>query len=243
MEIKNIVLHFPWGAGGNFIRNCLLLDDRYEFDQLGRNSQERYRYLIDFYQRPTSVSNWLDNEWQGPRGYLYRIYYETPGVQIIHWSAKNNVVYITHCQDNELSSIMNSILLDLKHVFLIPVDCQLISEIYVSKNTVNDRHLPGTTVEKIANTTLYIKYLKENQMMLQEQLKKQNQTYLVYNVDRLFDENGIELVMDIIKDLSMDIPKIMVEHLYQLWIKKTKLLYNDFFYNHPNLSPARSEWK
>ena len=243
MEIKNIVLHFPWGSGGNFIRNCLLLDDRYEFDHVGRNSQERYRYLIDFYQQPTSMSNWLSNEWRGPRGYLYRTYYETPGVKIIHWSAKNNVVYINHCQDNELSSMMDNIFLDLKHVFLIPSDCQLISEIYVSKNPKDDRHLSGTTVEKIANTTSYIKYLKQNQIMLLEQLEKQNQTTCSYSVDRLFDENGFELVSDIARDLLIHVPKSMVQNLHQLWINKTKFLYNDFFYNHLDPSLTRSEWK
>jgi hypothetical protein len=40
MEIKNIIIHFPWGAGGNFVRNCLLLDIRYHTDVLKQRQWE-----------------------------------------------------------------------------------------------------------------------------------------------------------------------------------------------------------
>jgi hypothetical protein len=241
MEIKNTIIHFPWGAGGNFIRNCLLLDDCYEFDGQHRDTLARYNFLMDYYQQELTQDTWLAREWSGPRGYLYNTYYNTPG--IINWSTKNNVIYLNHCQDNEMQSIMDNILLDLKHVFLMPTNLQLIAEIYVSKNPEDTGHLCGNTVEKIKNTTLYIKYLKENQTMLAEQLKKQNQPNYIYDVDYLFDNNGFELILDIANHLLMNVPRAMAQDLHRLWINKTKFVYNNFFSNHSELSPTLLEWK
>jgi hypothetical protein len=124
-----------------------------------------------------------------------------------------------------------------------PTNLQLIAKIYVSKNPEDTKHLRGNTVEKIQNTTGYINYLKDNQTILLEQLKKQNRLNYVYNIDRLFDNTGFELILDIANHLSIHVPQPMVQELHQLWINKTKFLYNNFFSNHPELSSTLLEWK
>ena len=90
---------------------------------------------------------------------------------------------------------------------------------------------------------MYINYLKNNQTMLLEQLKKQNQLNYVYNIDRLFDSDGFELILDMANHLSMHVTRSMVQDLHQLWINKTKFLHNSFFSNHPELSSTLLEWK
>ena len=245
MEIKNIILHFPWGAGGNFVRNCLLLDKRYEFDHSSRNTEERYKYLLDFYQQPTTSLTWLKNEWRGPRRYLYNTYYENAAT-IKNWSVGKNVIYLSHCQGNELLPIQDNILLDLYHVFLIPTNTEFISKIYYSKNPNGRENLQftGSDInEEIKNLILTIEELKTNQIQLLEELKQQNKSSYVYNADRLFENNGFELILDIADRLSIHVPQQMVQNLHRIWINKTKFLYNNFFSNHPELSPTLLEWK
>lgn len=241
-KIKNIVLHFPWGAGGNFIRNCLLLDDRYEFDHQQNTIEERYNFLVKFYQASVTQENWLDNEWKGPRSFLYTQYYETPVTKILDWHPHSNVIYISHGQDNEIQSIIDNIELDLNHVFLIPSNKKFITEVYVSKSPKQDGHLRGTAPERLTNVELYIKTLDEAHANLQTQLIDQDKPVYNYDVNHLFNDTGYQLVLQIAQDLSVTIPEDLVKQLHNIWLTQTKKLYNTFLLDNPEINLTKIEW-
>jgi hypothetical protein len=255
MEIKNIIVHFPWGAGGNFVRNCLLLDTRYEFDrncplaeQRRKFSEQntttlgRYIFLKEFYQQSFTQDTWLDQEWSSTRGHLYINYYESPGVKIINWHPTKNVIYVSHCSDGELPSIREHSWLDMHHVFLIPSDVQFIAEIYVSKSPQSDGHLKGSASKRISDVTSHLNQLKTEQYNLLEDLLTQNKACYVYNANLLFDKHGHDLVSNLIAELSLDIPQNAIQELHRIWLSQTKQLYNSFFLKHTDVLKQR-QWK
>ena len=231
MEVKNVILHFPWGAGGNFIRNCLLLDCRYEFDWSNKTLQQRYQYLVQFYQSVATQENWLNEEWHGPRGYLYSKYYKN---QTIHFSNTCPVIFVSHCEEEVPSLVDHN---SLSHVFLNPSDKQFIAKIYVSKSPTTDGHLRGSTNERIKQTLWHLGSFEENQIKLKEELIKKNTTTYTYDVNKLFNDDGHLLIQTIAQHLSVEVPMNMGKNLHQLWNGQNKKLYNALF------AQEKPEWK
>jgi hypothetical protein len=243
MEIKNIIIHFPWGAGGNLIRNCLILDNRFEFDENTADT-ERYQYLYNYYQTPVTSKTWLDREWQF-RGKLYGKYYEHPGV-ITYWNPYKSLVYLSHDAQFEINSIMsgeflktnkfyNSLqkishwtLLDCEHIFLIPTDWKRISEVYISKYK-KDSAFTDTIEERINKCYLDNKFIIETQIEISNRLSNLHKSVLIYDPSQLFTPNGFEMIMTIIDQLKLSVSKNQVKTLHQTWLQQTKQIYFEFY--------------
>jgi hypothetical protein len=219
MEVKNIVLHFPWGAGGNFLRNCLLLDLRYEFDWVDRTTEQRYQHLVNFYQQCFTQENWLAREWSGSRGWLYQKYYKKDNT--FDWNTKQPVIFVSHGEEPLMSSLSGN--QSLEHVFLFPSDSQFIAEIYVSKSPKIDSHLKGSVPERVSNTIDHIHRFCRTQEIFISKCKNPK----VYDANRLFDDNGHQLIANIALALSLQIPSVQL--LHQLWNDQNKKLHSTLF--------------
>ena len=222
MEVKNIALHFPWGAGGNFLRNCLLLDSRFEFDFENRTTEQRYQYLLDFYQQEFDQENWLSLEWGGTRGWLYKKYYRKDNT--VDCDTDQPVIFVSHGEDTLVSSLTSNQL--IRHILLSPSDPQFIAEMYVSKFPSTDsRQLNGPVFERVHSTLDHIRrFLKT-----QEQLTLSCNNIKVYDANRLFDNNGYQVIADIAQSLSLQLPTDLVTHLHQLWNNQNKKLHYALF--------------
>ncbi|NDH69523.1 MAG: hypothetical protein EBY22_16840, partial [Gammaproteobacteria bacterium] len=97
--MNNIILYFPWGGGGNLVRNIISIDLRFEFlddqwpDRDYPTANSRYEFLLSYYNRPVEPSTWLPREW-GQRGKIQNRYYRDG--KIAHWNPGKLLVYDAH---------------------------------------------------------------------------------------------------------------------------------------------------
>jgi hypothetical protein len=223
VEIKNIVLHFPWGAGGNFVRNCLLLDSRYEFDWEDRTTEQRYQHLVEFYQWNYTQQNWLLKEWAGPRGWLYQKYYKED--HTFNYNTDQPVIFVSHGETALIESMLTTT--HLEHVFLTASDPEFIAKTYVSKSPQADGHLRGTIPERVDSSVHHIKQFSKFVAPLVHSIDNPR----MYDANQLFENHGYCTVLDIIHALDFKIESNLIEELHGIWNVQNKKLYRAMFEN------------
>lgn len=162
--MNSVVVYFPWGAGGNLIKNLITIDTRFkffdnrEFNDEYPTVEKRFTWLRNYYQQPVDPATWLTREWS-IRAKAHRQY--CVGGQVTYWDPEQLIVYDIHGEQGELP-IVNSNrhlksydrykieeekskpeqispwgLRECEHIFLLPEDLVAIAkitEIYNSKN-------------------------------------------------------------------------------------------------------------
>ena len=54
MAINGVIVYFPWGAGGNFVKNIINIDTQFEFIDDNPNlveyftKESRYNWLVNY---------------------------------------------------------------------------------------------------------------------------------------------------------------------------------------------------
>lgn len=252
--MKGVIVHFPWGAGGNFVRNIITIDPRFDFfdNKTYRDSYptaaDRFNWLKAYYTQPVDSSQWLQREWS-IRQRLHTSYYHNG--QIRFWNPDTLVAYDCHGTDLEIAEIVaNKPLLchdqyriatgereeqisdwtlqDCNHVFLLPNNAELIAEIYNSKNpTLNQ--LNGTLQAKQLAALGAIERMTQQLGTLVDTLKSTGQQADIYTADTLYAANGHEMVYDIVSDLHLDVTQSQVKTLHSIWLQSTKEVYYNYF--------------
>ena len=161
---KNYIVHFPWGAAGNLVRNIITVSPDVEMldhrgQQVGPNTgnqeyTDKAKFMADFFAGHDTSGPWLKTEWS-IREHLYFKYYHNHG--IAYWNPDIGVAYDTHGMTDELDSIRKcnplrfwdryrvdnegaqdficpELAIDFEHIFLLPSDRDFIAEHYWSKN-------------------------------------------------------------------------------------------------------------
>ena len=256
MAVNNVILYFPWGAGGNLIRNIITLDTRYEFydDQQFQGAyptiESRYEWVFNYYNQPISSETWLKREWS-IRDRLYHKYYDNSGPA--YWNPDALLVYDCHGDPADLKPIQDDIHLkhfdrfqisagnkseqdspwglhDCNHIFLIPVDVIKITEIYNSKNPVINQLDQNEDIEYRRKNALAI-----NQTMTMRlkafhyDLVRQNKSVLTYDADALFLDSGVDIILDVVAKFNLNIPLSYIKTLHSKWLQDTREVYYNYF--------------
>ena len=256
--MNNVIVHFPWGAGGNLIRNFITLDTRFEFLDDTDNPreyptvQERYDWLLGYYEKHITSDTWLRREWD-IRQKLYNRYYLGG---IAYWNPNKLLAYDCHGNENEIKSITSGELLraydryridqglapeqfsswtlkECSHIFLLPEDpvqLNLINEIYNSKNpVVNQFHYLNTIEEKRAAIATANAEMNYNLHRLSAELVFENQSVQKYTTGNLYNGQGAKIIQQVISTLGLQIPFEFVQPIYDVWLQSTHEVYYNYF--------------
>ena len=256
MAVNNIILYFPWGAGGNLIRNTITLDTRYEFydDQefqgVYPTTDSRYKWLFNYYNQPVAPDTWLKREWS-IRDRLYNKYYDNGGPK--YWNPDTLLVYDCHGDPADLRPIQADIhcqhfdryqinlgnkqeqdsawsLQDCNHVFLIPVDITKITEVYNSKNPVlNQLDQIPDMVYRQQNALSINQTMTMRLKAFHYDLVRQNRTVLAYDADDLFTDKGAGIMLEIADKFNLNIPENYIQTLHSKWLQDTREVYYNYF--------------
>ena len=254
MELNSVIVYFPWGGGGNFVKNIISLDTRFEFfdDHQFRGVYptclDRYNWMKNYYQRPMDPEQWLQREWS-IRSAMHGQYYNNRVIS--YWNPDYLVAYDVHGEQHELDQLMGNPLLqcydrykiehegrseqyshwqvqDCHHVFLLTPNIKLITEIYNSKNpTLNQLEgdlLSRREAAEIINTTM-----SQRLATFKEHLKLNSKPVLEYCADKLYGDTGHNIILDIVKRLELDVPSEYVSDLHSIWLRSTRDVYRAYF--------------
>ena len=257
MAVKSIVVYFPWGAGGNLVKNICTLDTKFDwFDQyqyrpaVPPTQSERYHFMIDYYSVPTTPETWLEREWSIRGKYLAKYYDQSC---IAYWDPEWTTVYECHGQIDEIDRILDPAPLKIfdrtrvdraeieeqlsawhlnecRHVFLLPKDLHLITDIYQSKNPELNQINPNGTAESRRNQAYIINRLMTLRLSeLAEQFEQQGQQVYKYTADDLFDSAGHQLLQAVVSDLQLDIPPNITRPIHAAWLSGTQQVYKQYW--------------
>lgn len=257
MAIKHIIVYFPWGAGGNFIKNICTLDTDFDwFDQqpfrpeVPPTQSMRYYFMLDYYSQRLEPNQWLEHEWSLRGKYLAK-YYEAGYIK--YWDPGWATAYEYHGTIEEIDSVTNAqplqmfdrtkinrgeiveqlspwLLSDCRHVFLLPKDMHLITDIYQSKNpSLNQINPNGTTEARRKQAFIINRLMTLRLSELAELLQAQAQTVYKYTADELFTNTGSQLIESIITDLQLNIPLSMIAPIHQAWLTNTQQVYKKYW--------------
>lgn len=244
MEVKNIIVYFPWGAGGNLLQNILSLAPGYQMiSHTGDDVDDKESFLLDYYGKDITPETWLKREWS-IRGYYSNRYYnfEVPG----YWNPEFNLVYATHGENRMIGKLSDNRLLEhwdrynveqgnipeqhcpetthnLTHIFLIPDDYQLTANIYQSKNPdlsqlkeVTDPHL--RKMEALQSIITQCKNLYK----LEKKLSELGKNVFHLRAEDLLTSSGVDSIMNLITKLGLDINASTVRQVHTLWLDSTR---------------------
>jgi len=257
MAIKHVIVYFPWGAGGNFIKNICTLDIDFDwFDQqpyrpeIPPTQSMRYYFMLDYYSKPINPEQWLEHEWSVRGKYLAK--YHNSG-QIKYWDPEWATVYELHGTIGGIDSITNAeplrifdrtrvdrgeiedrlspwLLTDCRHVFLLPQDLHLITDIYQSKNPQLNQINPNGTAEARRKQAFIINRLMTLRLSeLADLLQSQARAVYKYTADELFANTGDQLIKSIVSDLQLNIPSDMITPLHRAWLTNTQQVYKQYW--------------
>jgi len=250
-----IILYFPWGGAGNLIKNIINMDTRFEFldynnpDGVYKTVESRYNFLLDYYTKPVAPSDWLPREWS-IRSKFYNRYYVSGNS--VYWNPDNLLTYDCHGGGTELENILSNnklkhwnryavsaglmqeqlspwTLLDCTHIFLIPSDTQLITDIYYSKNPTINQFLDYDNIaDRKYQADLANAKLTNDLVDHAEKLRSLNK--VVYQYDSLDLYKGTTCIDKIVESLELVIPSAYYVRIHDIWLQSTKKIY----YNHFN---------
>jgi hypothetical protein len=251
--MRNVILYFPWGAGGNLIRNIISLDPTFEFydDNVYQldlaTANERYQWMLSYYQKPTTSADWLPREWS--IRLIHKNKYYTNN-KIAYWNPDFRLIYDTHGEAEEIAHIQengcclcfdryrigigerpeqisNERLLDYQQIIIVPRDVELITEIYNSKNpTLKQlKHIADADTryqqaeDRIVNQT-------KNIIKFYNELTASGKQVLQYYAEDLFQS---ETVDDIVAQLGANISKEYTKTLHSQWLQSTMNVYYNYY--------------
>lgn len=257
MAINGVIVYFPWGAGGNFVKNIINIDTQFEFIDDNPNlveyftKESRYNWLVNYYRQIVTPDSWLVREWS-IRNKLYNRYYLNNGPG--YWNPNKKLVYDCHGDKSSTEAIIEDrklqlwdiagvargikeeqispwSLQDCHHVFLIPNDVEYITKIYNSKNpTINQFEYKEPELKNRQQLALAAnKEMTENLLELHTHLTVNNKIVYKHTADDLYTENGWKLVDSILSDLGIDVATDQVKSLHSLWLDGTKQVYSNYF--------------
>ena len=244
MEVKNIIVYFPWGAGGNFVQNVLSLAPGFQLlSETGEGVDDKKSFLLDYYSKDITPETWLRREWS-TRIFFSNMYCENDVPT--YWNPDFSLVYTVHGEIRNMELLQTDRYLmhwdryrissgevadisspcsthDFTHVFMIPKDVALISNVYISKNpTLNqfsdiedlqaryaDAHVVNNT--QTSNLTDLRQYLLENGKQVYDLIP-----------DLLLTDDGYTVILTLIKQLQLDIDGELVKQLHALWLSSTR---------------------
>lgn len=252
MAMNNIIVYFPLGAGGNFIRNIITLDtsvdffDDSEFFVEYPDIKDRYSFLYRYYSTPVDSESWLKREWS-IRTNLHVRYYENNNISF--WNPNSRIVFLVHGQYDELYSILidrklrhydrsaisqglvqeqlsKNGLISSTHIFLIPREIDLFTKIYCSKNHVFNHLVEPNGVEQRQHEVKTLnRGMQQRLIEIQDYIKHRSNKILSYDAEDLFSNNGSEMVIELTKRLSLNIDPDMIKSLHSIWLSSTRQLY------------------
>jgi hypothetical protein len=259
MALNGVIVYFPWGAGGNFVRNMITMDTRFEFlgDQVPAEEypllEDRYKFLLDYYQKAMSPETWLDREW-AIRFRVHAKYYENGAV--VYWNPEQLWAVDVHGGGDEVSNILYNRKLkcydrfriekelraeeispwtikQCEHIFLMPEsgdDLNLMAEIYNSKNpTINQfggiADMADRRSSNINAITTMTRKLKE----LETHLIEDSRSVHHFDFTKLYIDDGYTIVYQIVDKLDLQIPKEYIKTLHAEWLQSTRDVYHTYF--------------
>jgi hypothetical protein len=254
MAMNGVIVYFPWGSGGNFVRNIATINldfdflDTFEYKQDFNTVDDRYNFLVDYYN--TDFEEWVLREFNLRRT-LYPRYYENN--LIAYYNPGYRMIYDYHGHSYEIAHVLKNgklkhwdrigitenrvidstsdwTLVDCAHICLIPRNVQLITQIYCSKNpSLNQfQQFVGdrTKEEYTLNTNIG---LTNNISYLAQNLKNLGANVNVFDADDLFKEDGYDLMMNILNTISAPVNIKYVKSLHEIWLNDTKKAYYNYF--------------
>ena len=255
MAVKSIVVYFPWGAGGNLIKNICTLDPEFDFfnqeqfrPDILPNQIDRYRFLLSYYH--STSSTWTNREWSIRAKYRSK-YYENNC--ITHWDPAVATAYECSGLTEEIDRVTDSSPLKMydryridkgtakeqlspwslsqcRHVFLLPKDLHLITDIYQSKDPDLEHINPNGTAEARRQQAFIINRLMTLRLSdLADQFTAQEQQVYKYTADELFCNDGDQIVKTIVENLQLGIPADMISSIHSAWLRGTRQVYSDYY--------------
>lgn len=251
MELNGVIVYFPWGSGGNFIRNVITLDPRFcffdnqKFTGVYPTANKRFKWLAGYYSKKVNARSWLSREWSIRRP-LYVHFYDQN--LITWWDPSRLLAYDCHGNTHEVDWIMQNPklthfdryridngtieeaispwgLAELTHIFLVPESVDFITKVYISKNP-DLNNLPEPHFEDPQAQTLSVCSMQvQNLRRLIDFLKAQQQKVFVYTAENLFRGTGRNIAHDIVKNLDLQIPLPYIRALHKLWLHQTREVY------------------
>ena len=250
--MKNIIIFFPLGAGGNFVRNVMSLDTTFEFFDDSPfyieypTAEGRFEFLKKYYQTPVTPNTWLDREWTIRTGAQIR-YFENN--TIAYWNPHAKSIYLIHGEHEEMYNIYldkklsnfdksgmklgNDVerispkgLQSCSNLFILPRDIELTSKIYASKNgKLNqfDQSIPVDERFKMASN--HNKRLLLSLEDYKTYITQRSDKCITIAVEDLLVESGADLLDDICYRMNVNVPAHMIRELHSLWLQSTRDLY------------------
>ena len=262
--MNGVVVSFPWGAGGNLVKNIITLDTRFDFFDDSEFLKEypdidqRYEWMLNYYQQSMTPNTWLKREWS-IRTRFHNRYYE--GGNPVYWNPNFLTAYDCHggssTSDNtECENILSNrhmshydrfrvdrklihdqlsdwTLKDCDHIFIIPdsaLDIAIISEIYNSKNpTINQLQQIEDIDDRRRASMKSIITQTQSLVELKRQLEADNCLVHAYTTAQLLNDTGYRVLENIIDRLKLNIPVNYVQTLQQIWLQSTREVYYNYF--------------
>jgi hypothetical protein len=251
MALNGVILYFPWGAGGNMVKNILSMDTMFEFIDdkpfTGEypSMDSRYEFLKRYYSQSVNSETWLDREWT-IRKTPHNKYFYMNGVG--YWNPACKLIYDIHGTPEEIMSITLDqhlqcfdragiaegrrqeeispwTIQECDHVFLMADDIQHFTDIYASKNVDLDRTHPKFNQQLLAEATRQNAYYDTRLRHLMLHLKSRDRNLLCYSAESLFRDNGYMVVDEIRQQLNLTIPLNYIQDIHAIWLQSTRDLY------------------
>jgi hypothetical protein len=250
MAINGVIVHFPMGTGGNLIRNIISLADGFELINDRREpiaQSEKESYLLDYYQRAVTPDTWLNREWDIRLG-LYGRYYVN-GI-ISYWNPDAKLAYDNHgytrlpqltvpikCFDRyriEQGQIQEHLspytLEECVHVFITTANPERTAEIYNSKNpNINQFEHLATIDQRRAMFLTVNQNLIDDLALLKMQLGFRDQHILEISSEDLLTSDGTQPILDLVKQLDLDITTNTINQIHANWLQSTREVYYNYF--------------
>lgn len=251
--MNNVILYFPWGAGGNLIRNIISLDPAFEFYDDNVNQldlatpEERYQWMLSYYQKPITSSQWLPREWS-IRLIHKNKYYDNN--KIAYWNPNFRLMYDTHGEAEEIAHILENghccsydryqiasgekqeqinpqSLLDHIQVIIVPKDIKLVTEIYNSKNpTLKQLTHIRDADSRYQQAEARITAQTNNIINFYNNITATGKQVLRYYAEDLFNSDTID---DIVARLGANISKEYTKTLHSQWLQSTIHVYYNYY--------------
>ena len=233
MAVSNIIVYFPWGAGGNLVKNIGSIDTAFDFFDENpfrvpeQTAQDRFDFFVEYYYRTLAEDEWLKREWAVRRKYSAK-YHDNGRIQ--YWDPTCKTIYECHGSEEELDGILSPeplrcfdrtridageladtlspwLLIDCHHVFLLPDNLQLITDIYHSKNPKLEPLHPNTSESSRKKHLFLLNRLMTLRLgEFANTLASRGCKVYKYSADALFTDAGAQLINRIFQDTAVTVP-------------------------------------
>jgi len=251
MALNGVIIYFPWGAGGNLVKNILSLDTDFEFidDQPFNgeypDAESRYAFLRRYYLQRVNSETWLNREWTIRRA-PHNKYFYMNGVG--YWNPDCKLIYDIHGTPEEIMSITLDqhlrcfdrisiqegrreeqlsewTIQECDHVFLLADNIQNFTDIYASKNADLDKTNRKFNIRLLEEATRQNESYDTRLRYLMNHLQTRNRHVLEYTAEALFRDDGYVMIEDIRDKLGLTISSEYLRDIHAIWLQSTRDLY------------------